>query len=153
LEYLSFLNENESDKVLAKRKKVEKAILRREKEETKVVERTKRAEKKAKKAQDKNAEKTSKVARKSLNTLEAISGASPSSQSRKPDEILVGLSFFTLQYGTSPLTRVSTCASVVGDEFFMPGSLLTLDAHFSKHLDFPNEWNDLQAFLERVSSM
>jgi hypothetical protein len=90
------------------------------------------------------------VAGKSLNTLEVISSASPSLQSCKRDATLAKLSFSTHQYGTSPLVGVASGASIVGEEFFMQGSLLTLDAHFSKHLDFLKEWSDLQAILEWI---
>jgi hypothetical protein len=92
------------------------------------------------------------VVGKSFNTPEVISGASPSLQSCKHDAALVGLSFFTLQYGTFPLAGVSTCASTTSNEFFFQVSLLTLEAHFNKHSDFPKEWSDLQTLLERISS-
>jgi hypothetical protein len=87
------------------------------------------------------------VAGKSINTPEIISGISPSSQSCKREADLAGLSLSTLQYGTSPLARVSTGASTIVDEF-----LLTLAAHLNKHSNFPKEWSDLQALLELVSS-
>jgi hypothetical protein len=34
---------------------------------------------------------------------------------------------------------VSTGASIARDEFFFQGSLLTLQAHFTKHSDFPKK--------------
>jgi hypothetical protein len=118
----------------------DRATLKKEKEVAKKKEKTKRAAEKAKKVQDKNAEK---VVGKSLSTLEGISITSPPSQSRKRDATLAGLSFSTLQQDTSLLVNVSTSPSIVVDEFFMQGSLLTLVAHFNKHSNFPKEWTDL----------
>jgi hypothetical protein len=139
-EDLSLLSEKEKNKVLAKRKEADRATLKKEKEVAKKKEKTKRAAEKAKKVQDKNAEK---VVGKSLSTLEGISITSPPSQSRKRDATLAGLSFSTLQQDTSLLVNVSTSPSIVVDEFFMQGSLLTLVAHFNKHSNFPKEWTDL----------
>jgi hypothetical protein len=107
LEDLSLIFIKEREKFLARKMKdVDKAILKKQMEGDKEKEKSK------------SAEKTSKVARKLVNTLEVISYASPFSQSHKRDATLVGLSFSTLQYGTSPLTRVSTGVSIAGNEFF-----------------------------------
>jgi hypothetical protein len=148
---LSLLDDKETEKLVVRKKEVDKVALKKQKEEDKEKEKKKKAEEKAKKAQDKSVEKTSAMVGKSLNTLEVIFGASPSSQLCKCDATLVRLSILTLQYGTSPLAGMSTSASTIVDEFFQ-GSLLTLAAHFNKHSNFPKEWSDLQALLEHVSS-
>jgi hypothetical protein len=152
LEELIVLDDKERENLPAKNKEADKALLNKQKDEEKEKEKKKKAEEKAKNAQGKTAEKTSIVAGKSINTPEIISGISPSSQSCKREADLAGLSLSTLQYGTSPLARVSTGASTIVDEFFFQGSLLTLAAHLNKHSNFPKEWSDLQALLEQVSS-
>jgi hypothetical protein len=91
---LSLLNEKESTKVLARmNKEAHRATLKKQKEEAKEKEKNRKAAEKAKKPHDKSIQK---VAGKSLNILEVIIDASPSSQVRRRDAILVGLSFSTL---------------------------------------------------------
>jgi RecA-family ATPase len=91
---LSLLNEKESTKVLARmNKEAHRATLKKQKEEAKEKEKNRKAAEKAKKPHDKSIQK---VAGKSLNILEVIIDASPSSQLRRRDAILVGLSFSTL---------------------------------------------------------
>ena len=94
------------------------AFLKKQKDKEKEKEKKNKIEEKANNAQSKTTKKTSIVARKSINTLEVISGASPSPQSRKHDVDLARLSFSILQYGTSLFARVSTSASTIVDEFF-----------------------------------
>jgi len=36
-------------------------------------------------------------------------------------------------------------------ELFISTSLLAIDAHLVEHNSFPKEWNDMRAFIEKVS--
>jgi hypothetical protein len=97
LKELIVLDDKERENLPAKKKKeVDRALLKKQKDEEKEKEKKKKAEEKAKNAQGKTAEKTSTVVGKSINTPEVISSASPSSQSRKRDADLAGLSLSTL---------------------------------------------------------
>ena len=70
LEDLSFLDDKEKEKLVARKKEANKAILKKKKEDKEKEK--KKAEEKAKSTQDKKVEKTSAVVGKLLNTPESF---------------------------------------------------------------------------------
>jgi hypothetical protein len=117
----------------------------------------KKKQKKQQKATEIAAEKTKKSGRSSGKVsspeveIPESSSILPSVLPQKPDASFVGLSAQRLQAGSSPVFKVQENEGNAVDEFIFPGSLLSMDTHFSKHDEFLQGWNDLMAFLEKVS--
>jgi hypothetical protein len=117
----------------------------------------KKKQNKQEKATEIAAEKTKKSGRSSgkASSLEVeipeSSSVLPSVLPQKRDATFAGLSAQRLQAGSSPAFKVQENEGNAVDEFIFPGSLLSMDTHFSKHDEFPQWWNDLMAFLEKVS--
>jgi hypothetical protein len=130
----------------------------KEKKKKKEKERArKKKQKKQEKATEISPEKTKKSGRSSgkasspeVEIPESLS-VLPSVLPQKHDASFVGLSAQRLQAGSSPAFKVQENEGNAVDEFIFPGSLLSMDTHFSKHDEFPQGWNDLMAFLEKVS--
>jgi hypothetical protein len=127
---------NDKEKKKKKNKKNERARKKKERQEEKATE--------------KAGQKSKKSSTPEVSILES-SSALPSAVARKRDASYAGLSAQRLQAGSSPAFKSHVIEGIAVDEFIYPGSLLTMDAHFSEHNEFPQGWNDLMSFLEKVS--
>jgi hypothetical protein len=56
-----------------------------------------------------------------------------------------------LELGISGTLKECAQDGLKVDEFFLHGSFLSVEAHNAKHNEYPKQWHDLIAFLEKVS--
>jgi hypothetical protein len=125
-----------------------------DKEKKKKDKENERARKKKERQEEKATEKAGEKSKKSSTPKVSIPKSSstlPSAVARKRDASYAGLSAQRLQAGSSPAFKSHVIEGIAMDEFIYPGLLFTMDAYFSEYNEFPQGWNDLMSFLEKVS--
>ena len=161
-------NEDDADlaKLSEKDKKKEDARIAREKEkEKKKKERVEgRSKGKGKCADVKAGKKLEGSSKKLKNTIVMLSAKLESSGDDLPKILLVALSTRSLKRNAAftglsilrmqldIIRKLKDCVgdSLNVDEFFFRGSFLSIEDHYAKHNNFPKEWLELKAFIEKV---
>jgi hypothetical protein len=80
-----------------------------------------------------------------------INPTSVSSGSLKRSATFVGLSMSRLDLGILGTLKNFHQDGLMVDEFFFHGSFLSAEAHKAKQMEYPKQWHDLNAFLEKVT--
>jgi hypothetical protein len=80
-----------------------------------------------------------------------INPTSVFSGSLKRNASFAGLSISRLDLGISGTLKNFHQGGLMVDEFFFHGSFLSAEAHKAKQIEYPKQWHDLTAFLEKVT--
>jgi hypothetical protein len=75
-----------------------------------------------------------------------------SSGSLKRNATFAGLSISRMQLGTTGSLKDYATDSLLVDEFFFHGSFLTAEAYYAENKVYPKEWDELMAFLQKVTT-
>jgi hypothetical protein len=62
------------------------------------------------------------------------------------------LSMSWMQLGTTGSLKDCATDSLLVDEFFFHGSFLTAETYYAQNKVFPKEWDELMAFLQKVTT-
>jgi hypothetical protein len=142
---LSQMNEKEKKKVIAQRiAGSEKAKKRLDKKAARAIEKSK-----------KDATKSSKKGEKRLgkSTAEEASSGNEEIVPAIENPLKRDSTSLKLQQGTVTRLQNVGSANMLVDDLIVNYSLLSIDQHSAKHNAFPKCWDDIIAFLEKVSDV
>jgi hypothetical protein len=150
-------SDDDGDLANMSEKERKKEIARRALEKDK----EKKKKEKAKKASVKAGKKPEGSSRKSKDADAAKSAgdivpeSTPttlSSGSLKRNATFAGLSMSRMQLGTTRSLKDCATDLLFVDEFFFHGSFLTAEAYYAENKVYPKEWDELMAFLQKVTT-